>query len=88
MKLIHGVFISENYDACTTGLEALRLVAFLQHIDERINTTDFFCTFYSDRSEFTGFVVAALIDSKLTVSHAIISADRNAIRNIVQSIVT
>jgi hypothetical protein len=43
---------------------------------------------YSDRSDFTGFVVAALIDSKLTVSQAIISADRNATRKIVQSIVT
>ena len=42
---------------------------------------------YSDLSEFTGFVLAALIDSKLTVSQAIIKADKNAITKIVQSIV-
>ena len=44
--------------------------------------------FYSDRSELTGFTVAALIDSKLTVIHAMIRAERNAITKIVQSIVT
>ena len=43
--------------------------------------------FYSDRSDFTGFVVAALMDSKLIVSQAIISADRNATTKIVQSMV-
>ena len=43
---------------------------------------------YSDRRDFTGLVVAALIDSKLTVSHAIASADTKAIRKIVHSIDT
>lgn len=43
--------------------------------------------FYSDLRDFTGFVVAALIDSKLTVSQAISRADRKATRKIVQSIV-
>jgi len=39
---------------------------------------------HSDRSELTGFTVAAFIDSKLTVSHAIIRDDKNAIKKIVQ----
>ena len=55
---------------------------------EKVTVTSLVRRSYSDLSEFTGFVVAALIDSKLTVSQAIISADRNAIRKIVHSIVT
>jgi hypothetical protein len=40
---------------------------------------------YSERNDFTGFVTAALIDSKLTVTHAMTSADTNAITKIVHS---
>lgn len=43
---------------------------------------------YSDLSDFTGFVLAALIDSKLTVSQAIKRAEKKATRKIVQSIFT
>ncbi len=43
---------------------------------------------YSDRSDFTGFAVAALIDSKLTVSQAMTRAERNATAKIVQSMAT
>jgi hypothetical protein len=38
-------------------------------------------------SEFTGFVVAALTDSKLTVSHAMTNAEANAMTKIVQPMV-
>ena len=43
---------------------------------------------YSDLNEFTGLAVAALIDSKLTVNHAMNNADKNAITKIVQSMFT
>jgi hypothetical protein len=43
---------------------------------------------YSDLNDFTGFVTAALIDSKLTVIQAIRSADTKAITKIVHSIDT
>ena len=35
---------------------------------------------YSDLNEFTGFVVAALIDSKLTVTHALLRPEQSGLR--------